>query len=580
MSFVSFGALIAVLAAAEGPERVAVLVGSNQPVAERTTLRYAHEDVQRLADVLIQAGRFSASDVHVLLDPTSAQVLSTLDDALDALKKRAGETMLFFYYSGHADDSALYVKGKPLPLEELRHRLDRTDTAVRMGVLDACRGGAWTRAKGLSPAQPFEVEIPLKLSSEGSVLIASSSGLENAHESESLRGSFFTHHLVAGLRGAADSSGDGIVTLNEAYAYAKERTIRDTALAVGAPQHPSFNMNLRGRSDLPLTAITNSPTILAVEERHGPLELIHLSTGLKVLELSEGEREVLLAVAPGRYILRRIDDDKVYSREFNVSANQSLTLDEGSLTLAGSDRLAAKGPQELHRSDRTTLPAGTAEITLAMGSSHYSPSLTGVGASGGNFVLEGSLSWGLTDRLQWPILRPAMAYRFGERGGQEWVLTGGVLGWTFNDAGGFLYAPGVHLDFRQWLNERNAVNAGIRFGSVASIGGSASRPPNDWETGFLLGYSYFVSERVTVNFSVSWWQLAFRQSSFVLFNPDPARIGTLSIGSVGTIGLRPLPLVQLHVGRVFSLFGNAALQWSVPDGSLSELYELGFAFVF
>jgi hypothetical protein len=242
-------------------------------------------------------------------------------------------------------------------------------------------------------------------------------------------------------------------------------------------------MNLRGRSDLPLTAVSNSPTILAVEERHGPLELIHLSTGLKVLELSEGERKVLLAIAPGRYILRRIDDDKVYSREFNVSANQSLTLDEGNLTLAGSDRLAAKGPQEVHRSDRTTLSAGTAEIALVLGSTHYSPSVLGVGTSEGNFIWALSLSWGLTDRLQWPILTPAMSYRFGDRGGQEWILSGGILGWGGGNPDGFVYSPGVHLDFRHWLNERNALNAGIRLLSLASIGGSAPHPPNDWFSG-------------------------------------------------------------------------------------------------
>jgi hypothetical protein len=128
--------------------------------------------------------------------------------------------------------------------------------------------------------------------------------------------------------------------------------------------------------------------------------------------------------------------------------------------------------------------------------------------------------------------------------------------------------------------ERNALNTGVRFFSLGSIEGSLSHPPNEWQSGLLLGYVYFVSERVTVNFSVAWSQQAFRQSSFVLFNPDPARIGTLSIGSVGTIGLRPLPWVQLYVGRVFSLFGNAALEWSISDGRLSELYELGFSFVF
>jgi hypothetical protein len=84
------------------------------------------------------------------------------------------------------------------------------------------------------------VQVPLELSGEGSVLIASSSGLERAHESEGLLGSYFTHHFVAGLRGAADPRGDGIVTVTDAFAYAKERTVRDTAAVASEPQHPSF----------------------------------------------------------------------------------------------------------------------------------------------------------------------------------------------------------------------------------------------------------------------------------------------------------------------------------------------------
>jgi hypothetical protein len=58
------------------------------------------------------------------------------------------------------------------------------------------------------------------------VLIASSSGVEKARESERVYGSFFTHHLVAALRGAADRSGDGVVTLTDPFAYARERTGR------------------------------------------------------------------------------------------------------------------------------------------------------------------------------------------------------------------------------------------------------------------------------------------------------------------------------------------------------------------
>ena len=87
------------------------------------------------------------------------------------------------------------------------------------------------------------------------VLIASSSGLEIAHESEGILGSFFTHHLVAGLRGAADPRGDGVVTVTDVFAYAKERTVRDTASISPRPQHPSFSMNLPSRG-LRLSATT------------------------------------------------------------------------------------------------------------------------------------------------------------------------------------------------------------------------------------------------------------------------------------------------------------------------------------
>jgi len=38
--------------------------------------------------------------------------------------------------------------------------------------------------------------MPLSLANEGTVLIASSSGLESSHESDAIRGSYFTHYLT------------------------------------------------------------------------------------------------------------------------------------------------------------------------------------------------------------------------------------------------------------------------------------------------------------------------------------------------------------------------------------------------
>ena len=44
--------------------------------------------------------------------------------------------------------------------------------------------------------------------------------MEAAQESDRICASYFTHYLVSGFRGAADLSGDGKVTLNEAYQFA------------------------------------------------------------------------------------------------------------------------------------------------------------------------------------------------------------------------------------------------------------------------------------------------------------------------------------------------------------------------
>ena len=68
-------------------------------------------------------------------------------------------------------------------------------------------------------------------------VLASSTASELSQESEALRASYFTHHLLSGLRGAADADRDGRVTLSEAYRYAYNRTL--VATAATAPAAPS-----------------------------------------------------------------------------------------------------------------------------------------------------------------------------------------------------------------------------------------------------------------------------------------------------------------------------------------------------
>src|SRR5439155_1903876 len=104
------------------------------------------------------------------------------------------------------------------------------------------KSGGLTRVKGMHAGPAIELDLANDLATRGEALLTSSTSDELARESDNLKGSFFTHHLVSGLRGAADQSKDGRVTLAEAYQYAYGKTV---AQAAGG-QHPTFKYDLAG----------------------------------------------------------------------------------------------------------------------------------------------------------------------------------------------------------------------------------------------------------------------------------------------------------------------------------------------
>jgi hypothetical protein len=430
------------------PRRIALVIGANAAAPGRKSLRFSKQDAQAMGRVLRELGGFARDDVSVLLDPNPELVLSALDTLLARVRGSSQETMLVFYYSGHADATALYPNGLPLMISDLRARLAESRISVRVGIIDACRGGGWTGTKGLSETEPFEVGLPSAFNTSGSVLISSSSGLEDAHESELHGGSFFTHHWIAALRGAGDGNADGQVTLNEAFEYARALTIRDTAIYTAAPQHPSFLIALHGRHDLALSQLATASALLAVDQRQGPLELIHLDSGVVVLEIPKGERSMRLAVAPGRYLLRRRTAQNTWAHEIVVQPGQTEYFDEARLTLVGSSALATKSgaPRTL---TLTTLPAHRQELTSSIGITHGSSPGAHFGADDG-VAFSLTAPRGLTDRWQWMLPTLGFAYRGGDHGGLEWIPWGGLVGMGLGGSSieGFIFEaqPAAGLD--------------------------------------------------------------------------------------------------------------------------------------
>ena len=571
--------------------RIALLVGANAAPPDRQPLHYAQQDAEKLAQVLLRVGGYQAADVTVLRDPTPDVLIAQLSSLRDQLRALpAGtETLLFFYYSGHASDSAVYPSGQALPLDRVRSILDEPGVTVRLGFIDACRGGGWTHAKGLVAVEPFSIPIST-LRSEGSVLISSSSGLESAHESEVLQGSFFTHHFAAGLLGAADQSGDGAVSLAEAFDYAKRLTIRDTARYTQNPQHPSFDLKLRGRQDLLLSQLPIGKSAVVVEQERGPLEIVQLSSGTVIAELPRGQRTSRLALAPGRYLVRRVIPRILSTGEVEVPTSGDVVVRERELQPVSTQRLL--GSKGLESPGRLLITSSTAErgvVELRAGLGiQYNPPL-GLGFSGDGaertpkFLLSGV--WGITDRLQWAIGTGAFAYRLGQRGKTDWIPWGGVTQLAFGASSVesfiFQYELGLGLNSRTWLLDNTSLILGASVHSGGALSAIQTVHPTTWRGRFNVGIQITAKQLVTFNLAAGIEGNFLHEGQRPVPEiSDPGLDLSVSVGAIQDLALRPLPLIQLHMSRWLTLDATTGLSVRLRDGALRDRYMAGLTFLF
>jgi hypothetical protein len=584
------------LAQPSRPRRIAVVVGANDAAPGRVPLRYAHEDAKRIAEVLERVGRFAKRDVQVLLEPRAADVVLALERVEREVRAAGGDALFVFYYSGHSDGQSLFPRGEPLSLADLRERFARSSARVRVGILDTCRGGSWTRAKGLSLGPPLDPVDLLDVGAEGSALLSSSSGIENAHEADAVRGSFFTHHVAAGLLGAADRSGDGTVTLQEAFEYAKERTIRDSARLAVTPQHPSYEVQLRGRQDIVLAHVAASPSALVLRQTSS-LEIIHLNTGVSVLETPPGRKQLRLALVPGRYLVRRVEVGRVFSKEVEVRAGQTTTLSDDELVLSGSAAVARKGDGEEElpsRSTSSTPARNWWELRLAAGPTTGARTIGDATyfQRGTDAVL--AVTYGVNDRLAWTVPLPAFAYRFGTEGRFEVIPRLGLSAVGYATFSGFSGTLDGGVATRAWISPRLSVvsnaSADQSFDQNAvvylrSTNQRVATRSDSLQLRVSAGLVWELHRVVSLHAALGWAGSAVLRDadipSVTTFDTPVARpTSAVTLGASQSLGYRPLPLVQVHLSRRFSLDAYAAWAFDLRGGPMSDRYLGGFSWAF
>lgn len=300
--------------------RFALIVGANHGGKTRTELRYAQSDARLVTSVLEQLGGVDAADRLLLLEPSPEDLLLALQRLAERAQRlgQAGRrTELLFYYSGHSDELGLLLGERRFSYRELRDALSAVSASVHVGILDSCASGALTRLKGGARRAPFLLDRSNAV--EGHAFLASSSADEGAQESDRLGASYFTHFLVSGLRGAADFSGDGRVTLNEAYRFAFDETLARTEDSRQGPQHASYDIALAGTGDLVITDLRQPAATLRL-----PRSLV----GRVYVRNTQGQLVVELNKQPGRVV-----DLALEAEPYQVLLEHEGTLSRAQLVL-------------------------------------------------------------------------------------------------------------------------------------------------------------------------------------------------------------------------------------------------------
>jgi hypothetical protein len=336
---------IAIAPRLAGAQRFAVVIGSNAGHSHERGLEFAERDASRMADVLTSVGDVRPDHLILVQGGTARTARQALIATNERIRSEPSGALLVVYYSGHSDAEALHLGDTRLPLAELEGLVRGSAATLRVLIVDACRSGVLTRGKGGAPAPALRRAVA-QAAGDGVVVLAASAAGEDAQESPDLEGSFFTHHLLSGMLGAADADRDGRITITEAYDYAYANTLRDSSATLAGAQHPSYRYDLHGHGEIELTALRggDARAQLVIPAGIDVLVMRGSATGAVIAEArTPVDSAASLSLPPGRLFVRARTGRALFEQELMLRAGQTLRLSPAAMDRIEFTRLARKG---------------------------------------------------------------------------------------------------------------------------------------------------------------------------------------------------------------------------------------------
>lgn len=325
--------------------RFALIAGANDGGADRVGLLYAVTDAQAIGGVLAELGGIPRSNQTVLIEPDATvmrEAIANLANTVAQAEAVGMRTEVVFYYSGHSDEGGLLLGETRYGYPELKRNLESIPSDVKVVILDSCASGAMVRTKG-GVARPAFLEDRTN-DVEGTAYVMSSAADEASQESDVVGASYFTHFLVSGMRGAADRSLDGRVTLHEAWDFAARETLERTERTSIGAQHPFFHRDLGGHGDFVFTDLTQTTSSLVFDEQLAGRLFVRDANGALVAELAKPRNEsVELALSAGTYAVVLQQDDQRFEAEFDIGEAEHMLVDDLEFIAIDAETVRARG---------------------------------------------------------------------------------------------------------------------------------------------------------------------------------------------------------------------------------------------
>lgn len=310
--------------------RFSLSVANNHGGTASAPLLFAEEDARRVDAVLDRLGGVPSANRHLVLDASRNRLLrafANLHERVQAAEARGAETLVLFYYSGHADDARLQLGRTWITWQELRDLLERSGADVRLAFVDACKSGALTRLKGVQREQGFLIDLRERSQATGQVMVTSSAADEASQESEEIAGSYFTWAFLNALTGSADTNHDGRVTLTETWDYVHDETAFRTSSTRAGTQHPTYSWDLTGTGDVVLTDLGGDKASLQFPAGlRGRFALFDLDRRAFAAEVSVVDKAHRLSLPAGRYLVQQRHPTHLAVAEVSLAPGTSETL--------------------------------------------------------------------------------------------------------------------------------------------------------------------------------------------------------------------------------------------------------------